>query len=937
MSGKRTRNRAGRPKKSTRAPSNLNRFNTQRTQRRQNETGTNNNSSFGSPSHQNSEEQHASLLHARIFEQQQPKGDEQRTRDETGKWVSFETALTPLSSRRTKRTRIGRKELRAVSGRLFESESPDKLLETREVKDEMLEGNRLIPFQDLKDKIEDQLLCMNCSRRNSLSTLDSLFNDISTEFCEGDVRKEKRLKEIFRKYEWKLRKFTTNITLEEKTVGLATEVKCRCKTCDDNLVFSTKCQRTKFLTHTSQTTTESFLLNCTFVLALQLLGGGGIDAEILFGFLNIPNAPSMRSKKFHRIEQKLSPIICSIADDEVNSALDEEVYLQLKTEGREGDFVRWKEKNLGYKPELTVSYDMGWQQRSSGRKYDSDSGHGLMIGMHSRKIIGFKIKSKQCRICKVAAKKKIPAPKHICSRNHVKSSKAMEVDVILELCVEYFDKKGVSIAYIVSDDDTTMRSNLKHSLREKIDAGYMYLEDWPRTNSGRKKNCHGRLPLRVPEPLFLADPSHRKKTLGKNLYALASLPSSKSLVTKELAQKLMISYGYMLYQIRKMKWETDRDEIMRKVQAPLEHRFGNHCYCSDTWCRFLKAEKDGKTYTPPAGSFYCKVADKPLYDELKPIFDRFTSAKVIVESVHNMSTQKNESMNNVIARLCPKLKHVSESITLLTRVCLAVAYSNLGFTSLFTKILEKLGVDRSSLNDPATRILTKTLKRIDNIKVNEAIRKKTQKYRAQRKYGDKAKRKEQIYLERISDGTYQTGIAMSDQPYAPTSSEPDKIQTPRVKESQQSFITQDQTENKTPCPWVIESQQSLNTQDMNKIPSNSVAIDNVNVTAKLPPYNIASPSSPVPRNYFLKPANEEMSRKKNDSVGTPSTPGPQHYIPKPVHEKTSRITDTSDEMNENNEKIECKKKSTHVDPVCKSESTYKYDSDHSPTMSKSKG
>jgi len=143
-----------------------------------------------------------------------------------------------------------------------------------------------------------------------------------------------------------------------------------------------------------------------FVLALQLLGGGGIDAEILFGFLNIPNAPSMRSKRFHRIEQKLSPIICSIAEDEINSALDEEVYLQLKSEGRESDFVRWKENDLDYKPELTVSYDMGWQQRSSGRKYDSDSGNGLMIGMHSRKIIGFKIKSKQCRICKVAAKKR---------------------------------------------------------------------------------------------------------------------------------------------------------------------------------------------------------------------------------------------------------------------------------------------------------------------------------------------------------------------------------------------------------------------------------------------------------------------------------------------------------------------------------------------------
>ena len=70
---------------------------------------------------------------------------------------------------------------------------------------------------------------------------------------------------------------------------------------------------------------------------------------------------------------------------------------------------------------------------------------------------------------------------------------------------------------------------------------------------------------------------------------------------------------------------------------------------------------------------------------------------------------------------------------------------------------------------------------------------------------------------------------------AATHFKPDKIKTPLVKESQQSFITQDQTENETPCPWVIESQQSLNTQDMNKIHSNSVP---------------------------MKPANEEMSRKK---------------------------------------------------------------------------
>jgi len=253
MSGKRPRNRSGRPKKSTRAPPNINRFNSRRTQRRQDESET-----LNSPTHEISEQQHSSLHSQQFSEQQKRKVNQQRVRDEHGKWVSFETALTPLSSRRMKRTRIGRKELRAVSGRLFESDSPDKMLEKRSVGQETLEGNRLIPFQDLKYNIESQLLCMNCSRKSSTSTLDSLFNDISTEFCEGNIYKEKRLKEIFRKYAWKFRQVASNITLEEKTVGLATEVKCRCKTCDDNLVFSTKCQRTKFLSQTSQTPTESF-------------------------------------------------------------------------------------------------------------------------------------------------------------------------------------------------------------------------------------------------------------------------------------------------------------------------------------------------------------------------------------------------------------------------------------------------------------------------------------------------------------------------------------------------------------------------------------------------------------------------------------------------------------------------------------------------------
>ena len=54
-------------------------------------------------------------------------------------------------------------------------------------------------------------------------------------------------------------------------------------------------------------------------------------------------------------------------------------------------YVDWcalsdKEKNNN-KVKLTVTYDMGWKKRSSGRRYDSSSGHAFIIGGRSKGII----------------------------------------------------------------------------------------------------------------------------------------------------------------------------------------------------------------------------------------------------------------------------------------------------------------------------------------------------------------------------------------------------------------------------------------------------------------------------------------------------------------------------------------------------------------------
>ena len=55
-----------------------------------------------------------------------------------------------------------------------------------------------------------------------------------------------------------------------------------------------------------------------------------------------------------------------------------------------------KNKN---KVKLTVTYDMGWQKISSGRIYDSSSGHAFIIGARSKGIIGMVLYSKACRKC----------------------------------------------------------------------------------------------------------------------------------------------------------------------------------------------------------------------------------------------------------------------------------------------------------------------------------------------------------------------------------------------------------------------------------------------------------------------------------------------------------------------------------------------------------
>ena len=73
----------------------------------------------------------------------------------------------------------------------------------------------------------------------------------------------------------------------------------------------------------------------------------------------------------------------------MRSALEEEILEQMIHKDREEDFKKWKNGEFVRRVFLTVSFDMGWNKRSTGTRYDSKSGHTLLVGKRTKKVIVF--------------------------------------------------------------------------------------------------------------------------------------------------------------------------------------------------------------------------------------------------------------------------------------------------------------------------------------------------------------------------------------------------------------------------------------------------------------------------------------------------------------------------------------------------------------------
>ena len=128
-------------------------------------------------------------------------------------------------------------------------------------------------------------------------------------------------------------------------------------------------------------------------------------------------------------------------------------------------YEKWLEIPADKRPRvhLSVSFDMGWQQRG----FSSVSGHAFMIGAQSGLILAKIVCGKDCGICKWAKKNNVEVRRHTCPMNYEGSSKGMESTAALLLTIKLFVEKGVAVEEIVADDDSSMKALVRHSYDEK--------------------------------------------------------------------------------------------------------------------------------------------------------------------------------------------------------------------------------------------------------------------------------------------------------------------------------------------------------------------------------------------------------------------------------------------------------------------------------------
>ena len=206
---------------------------------------------------------------------------------------------------------------------------------------------------------------------------------------------------------------------------------------------------------------------------------------------------------------------------------------------------------------------MGWNKQSTGKVYDSLSGHGFVIGCLTRKVIGYGVRKKKCSICNKLNNNNTAATEahlQVCNVNSFGSSGAMESELALVLTEEVHNESDghVYVGNFVSDDNSSMRCHLQH----------------------QSSDPKGKLSNNIPEPKFCADPSHCIKVMSAPIFKMVTKTKDPNKCKQVDALRIKKYTGCCIYKNRNLPIS----EFVANAKAPIEHLFNDHQWCHANWC-----------------------------------------------------------------------------------------------------------------------------------------------------------------------------------------------------------------------------------------------------------------------------------------------------------------------------------------------------------------
>ena len=300
-------------------------------------------------------------------------------------------------------------------------------------------------------------------------------------------------------------------------------------------------------------------------------------------------------------------------------------------------------------------------------------------------IIALVVSAKRCVTCNCCDSGE-EVPFHEFARNHDGSSKAMEPLSCLCLLEDTYNNYHTVMMLVVTDDDTSMEANCRHLWRAKIDSDDFDMEekDWPLTKLGSKKKDNGKLPLYIPAPTFVVDPTHHIKVMTKALFKMMKKLSKKKTNCTDI--DCYCVKHYLGYFIKKSASKTF-EEFKQDSNAIVDHLVNDHTYWNKEWCPILKATAEGKDVSKMNLKYRCKIENGLFHKQMKEALAKYFTDKMLKQLHHEYNSQKNEDFNKSVTKYFPKDRMYSMSMSLMNCVGIAAGMSILKVHLKVTEIL----------------------------------------------------------------------------------------------------------------------------------------------------------------------------------------------------------------------------------------------------------